>query len=244
MPMIAAPVAAWASGAAVAAGATAATAATIGAVAGSVAVGIVSGAVMGAASAALTGGDIFESALKGAAIGGITGGIASGAGILSGAVPAETQLAKFGLEMGAEGAMATAAKTPVLAETAAAGATASIPEAPVVAGEVAKETAKGSILNPETMKVLSGVGQGMAEAYGEQKAAETKAESDKELAEFKERQAQERIKTNIPGQFQARTAIIKIPDWWQRYNAKVVSQPAAVQTQAQQTGILASAGGV
>lgn len=239
MPVIAAPVATWVAGAATALGATAATAATIGAVAGSVAVGIVSGAVVGAASAAISGGDIFEGALKGAAVGGIGSGVLSAAGIATGISPAKSQLAKFGLKQGSEGLLA--AQTPELTESVVAGASDEVlKKAPSELGAtVAKEGSKG-ILTPETSKILAGVGQGMAQAYGEQKAAEEKAKSERELEEFKQAKISERIAANVPGDFQAKTAIIKLPEHWKRYQTS--TQVNIVPQTQSQTGILANEG--
>lgn len=242
MPILAAPVAIWAAGAATAVGfAGAATA--IGAVAGAVAVGIVSGALVGAASAAISGGDIFKGALKGAIVGGITGGVLSGAGMLTGVADATTQLAKFGVEQGASGALQSISaaaptvgiETPMAyTEEAGKGILSSAPSvAQQGAQGIAQETGK-SLISNETAKVLSGVGQGIAQGYGESEAAKTKAESDKEIARFTEQQKIARIDANSPGSFDSRTANIKIPDWWNKY--------LNPQLNNQGTGILATGG--
>lgn len=204
MAFIAAPVAAWALGA----GASA----TVAAVAGSVAVGIVSGAVIGAASAAISGGDIFKGALKGAVVGGISGGILSGAGIVSGVASAETQLANYGVEgYGAANAGVSAPTTG--AEVAAPGANEGILSS---SQPVAQEAVKKG-LSDETIKVIAGVGQGAAQGLGEVGAAKTEAESQKQLAEWEQEQERLNVAANVPGEFEAKVANIKIPEWWNTY---------------------------
>lgn len=204
MAFIAAPVAAWAIGA----GASA----TVAAVAGSVAVGVVSGAVIGAATAAISGGDIFKGALKGAVIGGITGGALSGLGMATGIASAETQLAKFGLD--SAGTAISTAPTAGIPELATEGGTAlrSAGETPGILAQAGKP-----LLSDETVKVVAGVGQGAAEGYGETKAAEAEVAGQKELAEWQRQQDRIDVAANVPGEFQARTANIKVPEWWNKY---------------------------
>ena len=210
MPMVAAPVAAWA----MAAGASA----TVGAVAGAVAVGVVSGAVVGAATAAIKGDNIFKGALKGAAYGGITAGVVSGLGIATGFMSAGSQLGAMGVEGYGATAAGVESVSPV-ADVAKSGILSS--NVPVSASPQAisstAQTVPGAVAKPfmsdSTAKIVAGIGEGAAKGLGSMAASESEAESERELAEW---QAQQK-KLNMPGEFQARIAKIKVPEFWNRY---------------------------
>lgn len=256
MAFIAAPVAAWAIGA----GASAA----VGALAGAVAVGVVSGAVIGAATAALTGGNILDGALKGAVVGGITAGVFSGLGMATGFSSAGSQLTGMGLSPtgtaltptagvsaapGAVTGMATPTTTLTGPEAGLMQGTGSIPTSgvPVTPG-ISTTTAAQSVptgnvpvpakrgffdrmlfdkegsLSTGAGKVISGGVEGIAKGL----ATDTpEPESQSEyLASVQAR--------NVAGDFQARTANIKIPAYWQRYN-KANRLPLDQSTNAQLT---------
>lgn len=237
MPPVAAAgaaVGAWVVGAA---GGTAAAVSAGAAVGSAVAVGVVSGAVIGAATAAATGGDIFQGAVKGAVIGGVSAGVVSGLGMATGLASSEAQLASQGLSVSPAGEVAPLSVAPSEGILAS-GATSvdqTIPNqtmvpagAPASTGSVADMSyvapAKKA-MSPETTKILSGVGEGIAKGVGEVGAAKMEAESAKELAEWEQQQDQLNIQRNIPGEFQARTASITIPDWWGTSLAPGVSTP-------------------
>lgn len=226
--MIGAPVAVWAGGVATAAGASLATAGAVAAIAANIAVGVVTGALIGAATAAISGQDIFKGALKGAVIGGISAGVMSGLGMATGLSSAQSQLAKFGLEQTAgTGAVVESASVASVASPSAS-------VTPSVSGAGAEGFAispnvtppAGASFSDSTAKVLAGVGEGAASAYGQIEAGEAEAESSKELAEFEAEQARINKASNIAGEFQERVANIKVPDWWSKYlNAEQTEQP-------------------
>jgi len=233
MPQVAAPVMTFVAGIV----GTGTVGAAVTAVSGAVAVGVTTGAVVGAASAAISGKNIFKGALKGAAIGGLTAGVGSGIGIVTGLAPAASQISAMG---GIGGATAGAASTPTAsaisgtadswmsagsnvakpgilstAGNAAAGA-ASIPGAPGEKSTGLLDKMFGG-MSDEKAKILAGVGQGAFQGLGQVGAAKMEAENSKELAEWTQQKKDLEKANNIPGQFQAQVANIKIPDWWSKY---------------------------
>ncbi len=246
MAVIAAPVATWVAGAFTAAGASGAVATAAGAVAATVAKGVVIGAVVGAASSAVQGGNILQGALKGAAVGGLTAGVMSGLGMATGMSTAGEQLAGYGLAQTPSGLAPIAEQTPEVVGLLSEGMTpvdqtfptqTMVQEptmsvgapAPVSAGAPAVPAGASRPMSEETSRILAGVGQGAAQAYGAQSAAQAETEGARELAEFTEQQRRARIAANVPAEFQAQTANIQIPSWWSRYGNP-------------QTGILATGG--
>jgi len=244
---IAAPVAAWAMGAATAAGMTATTVAAVGAIAGSVAVGIVTGAVIGAATSVFTGGNIFEGALKGAVLGGITAGIGSGIGIATGLAPASAQLSAMGVSAAAP--VSSAAPTSVgmtgapfwestasgLNPASAVGGASTFnvrPDLVPAAGTLATAPVPAS-----NSLLYSELGKGLSKGIGDVASAKIKANSDAALAEQAKADAEAKIAGNVPGEFEARTANIKMPNWWEKYTA----QAADIARYKPPTGLLGGA---
>lgn len=251
MAFIAAPVAAWAMGL----GASAA----VGAIAGAVAVGVVTGAVIGAATAVITGGNILQGALKGAIFGGISGGVMSGLGMALGFSSATSQLASIGLSPtgaalapGAAVGATTGLAAPMLtgpeaglvpSGIAAPGAieagTGAIATAGANTANVAGATTTGTSttgrgffdklmfdnagdLNPGVGKVISEGISGTAKALL----------TDDDKPETQSEYLQNVQALNVSGDFQARTANIKIPDYWKRYG-QTPGQKLNQSTQAQ-----------
>ena len=62
------------------------------------------------------------------------------------------------------------------------------------------------------------------------------------VEEFREQKLTERIAANVPGEFEARTAIIKIPEHWKKYQVPVTPVQQTVPAPQAQTGILATGG--
>lgn len=247
MAIIAAPVAAWIGGALASAGATAAVATTVGAIAGAVAVGVVSGAVIGAATALVTGGDILDGALTGALIGGLTAGVVSGLGAAmsagtSTATSVGTNASTTAALQGPNAALfSTTASPATVAASNAANATvggvvstatpgyssgslaapnipasqvAAAPSSPVTSPPAADRgfidkmlfDSEGT-LNPETGKIIAGIGSGAAKAL-------LTPEPESNLEYLKQQQKL----MNTSADFSVRTANIKIPDSWKKYN--------------------------
>lgn len=207
-----------------------------GAVAGAVAEGAVYGAIIGASTAAISGDDIFKGALTGAAIGGVAGGVVEGAGLATGTFEAGSPFSSAGAgEFNA---------TPSQVSALNAG------EGPVNVGEADRLAAATSrpdtptppqppAMDPTTKGLMySGLGQGFFGGLGAVGAEAMKKDTAKEVAETQTDQeielAREKQALNVPGQFQAQVANIKLPDWWSKYlNPQV----------APKTGLLATATG-
>ncbi|MDI6789394.1 MAG: hypothetical protein QME44_01705 [Thermodesulfobacteriota bacterium] len=234
MGFIAAPVAAWALGAATAAGATVATATVISAVAATVAVGAVTGAVIGAATAVISGGNILKGALKGALIGGITAGVVSGAGILTGLAPATSQLASMGVPGYTAGTGAGAGAPPPTAGLKTISTAAGADYTPALAGSNEMITGQRQIvggakpaasvpvtpasaasgMSDATARIYAGIGQGAMEGIGKVGAAKLGAGAAQELEEYKREMERQKIAENQSGEFDARVGNITIPEDW------------------------------
>lgn len=244
--MIAAPVAAWAMGAATAVGITGTAVATIGAVAGAVAVGVVTGAVMGAASAAITGGNILTGALKGAVIGGVSAGVMSGLGIATGFASATDQLGSFGLA--ADGTALQSAAVDAGTNLSAgvqtenlsqgmdsmAGAQSAQANSPGMLAQAATPEATGGMfgnMSDKTVEVISGGVEGAMNGVGQMGAAKMEADSAEELQEWKTQQAAIDKASNQPGEFDAQVANISVPEWWNNYLSPTQKPKTGILTQ-------------
>ena len=211
------------------------TAAISGAVAGAVAEGAVYGAVIGASAAAISGDDIFRGALTGAAIGGVAGGVVEGAGLATGTLSADSPFSLAGAgEFNA---------TPNQVDALSAGrGPVNVAEADRIAAATPKPTPApspppSSAMDPTTRGLMySGLGQGFFGGLGAVGVEAMKKDTAEEVAETQAEQEIETAKAkqalNVPGQFQAQVANIKLPDWWSRYlNPQI----------APKTGLLATA---
>ncbi len=233
MGFIAAPVAAWALGAATAAGATLATATAISAVASVVAVGAVTGAIIGAATAIISGGNVLKGALKGALIGGISAGVISGAGILTGLYTPASQLANLGVPGYRVGTAAGAGVAPPAAGMKTVSTMAGADFTPELAGSVGRITGQqipGGAppaasasgipmptppgMSDATARIYAGIGEGAMKGLGEAGAASSKAEAAQELEEYKQEMERQGIAANQPGEFNARVSNITLPEDW------------------------------
>lgn len=240
MAFIAAPVAAWAIGA----GASAA----VGALAGAIAVGVVTGAVMGAAMAVITGQNILEGALKGALIGGISGGVMSGLGMAAGFSSSTSQLASMGLSpTGAALSPAAGVGSGVGSTIGASGEAIASPMVQGGTGAIDVATASpafmqaGGVSNvvtgaeagllPKTQSAERGffdkllfdnsgnlnAGAGKVLSSGVEGAAKALL-TDDDKPESQSEYIRQVQAMNVAGDFQSRTANIKIPDSWKQYN--------------------------
>jgi len=219
---------------------------TAAAVVSSVAIGIVTGAVIGAATAGLTGGNIFKGALMGAALGGLTAGVATGLNIAAAGASA--------------GAPAAGASAPSAAVSSAAPTSVGMTGAPFWESTVsglnpASAMGGASTFNirpdlvpaagtPATPPVptdssllYSELGKGLSKGIGDVASAKIKANSDAALAEQAKADAEAKIAGNVPGEFEARTANIKMPNWWEKYTA----QAADIARYKPPTGLLGGA---
>jgi hypothetical protein len=198
------------------------------AVAGAALKGAVYGAVIGAAQSAITGGDIKKGALRGTAIGGIATGITYSLMQISGmndAVSAGTDSRnRVSDSIGAMPQDELIAKaTGYVAPTKSPGLLADLYSgAEKTVKKVGSTTGRwwDKFSDDEKGRVLGGLAQGAATSAGNYFAAEQKAESDKELLQYKTQIDQDKIKANQPSSgFQQRTARINIKNRWEKWVA-------------------------
>ncbi len=231
MPAIAAP-------ALVIGGTTVASAA----VTSAIVTGIVYGAVIGAATAVITGEDIFEGALKGAAFGGISGGIvgalgSAGAAGASGSASVitgpEAGLVPRALESGLGAAAGTTANITIpeanaLYEAAPPGYSPASVSSGSGAGAGGSLTENLPSAERSFMDKLLFTKEGsLTDSAGKMISSGVEGAAKSMLSEEPESQSEylEKIQNlNVAGDFQARTANIKIPDFWARYNPGVSQQ--------------------
>jgi len=216
-------------------GATSLTAAiVVGAVQGAVV-----GCVIGAGVAAATGGDIGKGALYGALAGAVIGGFGGGIAY----EPASAVAGGVGGASGGSGgaaastsaapATAAPATTTTTATAAAPAATTgnfavNAPQAGMTVQEAQIASRAADLAAAQSARTAAGLGQGaaiavgqvgasMIEEKGEDKRSKKEIEAEKALASERFSRETERIAGNIPGQFEAQTANVEIPEWWNKH---------------------------
>ncbi|MCK5616739.1 hypothetical protein KAR91_83530 [Candidatus Pacearchaeota archaeon] len=212
-------------------GASTAVAATVGAIASAAVTGAIVGAAIGAGTALLTGGDVFEGALRGAAIGGITAGVFSGLSMAANAATggalgssATTQLGNIGLSATGEALVAPgeATGTGVIGQTvmehgSPISADVAVGGVPTATSPVTTPATPGIMSQISDSKVAAGIVEGMGAGAGEYLSGKEQVEGAKEIEEFKAATKATEKATNLPGEFEAQTANVLIPNTWARY---------------------------
>jgi hypothetical protein len=223
-----------------------------------VVIGVVGGAVIGGAYAAVTGGDILKGALFGAVAGGL-GGAASFA-IANPAILAAEGVAPVASTPAMTG---TTAATGAAANTAAAG-TAALPnvtpaltagsftavdpalalpaQAAVLPGATDAAAAAATAAANKSL-LYSNIGLGLAKGVGDLALSGNNAGDRAAAVEAETNAARDRIAANQAGIFEAKTANIQTPNWWDKYLNTTNDTVDKYKTNLNKYGLLGGANG-
>lgn len=215
-------VAGWITGGVAASSAIATTAA----IAGAAASAAVTGAIVGAATAIVTGGDILKGALTGAALGAVTGGIA---GYMGSTAPIAEGAAGKGITTGSgvKTIGENAFGNPVASGSTGVNTAGVVPNSTVGTSGIGTSVTKaaappkgllqkiiGDVSPDEKAKIIGSTVSGVGKAGSEYLAAREASDSQMDLAEWREKQADINRSEAAPVLFQQQTSNINPPDWW------------------------------